>query len=248
MLFPLCVTLSPPFCVWQTPSHPPDLSWNITSSRKSSRPLNGLPKHSTCIVLWGPCLFEQPSPSQSCQHYLAINLPFSFTITFSASCPAHNKHSVNFLNNWMKKKKKKTIRQYQIRTSTKKINEIFFLPPQVKSKLNPDVTAAILNPPETYYQEKALWVPKKISQESAKTNKVKCSLRKGFPRERQRVLDTWDSKATPSRSGQRLLSRLSGRLFPGRPAPPPGGTPLLPPSPFPQLSGYRDPRSLLWNM
>lgn len=56
----------------------------------------------------------------------------------------------------MKKKKKKTIRQYQIRTSTKKINEIFFLPPQVKSKLNPDVTAAILNPPETYYQEKAL--------------------------------------------------------------------------------------------
>lgn len=59
----------------------------------------------------------------------------------------------------------KTSRQWRCactRETEEERGREFFLPPpppQVKSKLNPGVTAVILNPPEIYYQEKAFLKP-----------------------------------------------------------------------------------------
>ena len=54
---------SSPLC-WQVSTHFPGFQWNNTSSKKSPMPLKGFPEPSIFIMLLGPCLFEQPAPSQ----------------------------------------------------------------------------------------------------------------------------------------------------------------------------------------
>ena len=62
----------------------------------------------------------------------------------------------------------------------------------------------------------------------SKTNKVKYSLRKGFPGEGLRVLDTWDSKATQAEAGESCAPRSQEALLEEVCSPPGASPPSVP--------------------